>query len=192
MSSPQPAVLSQIEQVFNQRGGESYADEPVNQLEHALQTANLARENQASDTLVCAALLHDLGHILHNDQLPATTGENLHDQHEERGYQFLKSHFSPAVAGPVRLHVAAKRYLCSTQPGYLSALSPTSLKSFYDQGGQMGNQEIDEFERDPYFRDAVLLRRWDDRAKEANLQVPVLATYLPLLETCLVPGNQSV
>lgn len=181
-----PTAITQILSVFKQKGQESYADEPVTQLEHALQTANLAQENMASDTLVCAALLHDLGHILHGDQLPTTTEENLHDQHEEKGYQFLKSYWGEAVAEPVRLHVAAKRYLCSTDPTYESSLSSTSLKSFYDQGGKMSNREKNEFERNLYFRDAVQLRRWDDLAKEAEKQVPALETYLPVLKACLV------
>jgi phosphonate degradation associated HDIG domain protein len=191
MTESLPNVISKIFSVFDKKGDESYADEPVTQLEHALQTANLATENNAPETVICAALLHDLGHILAGDQLPASVGENLHDQHEEKGYQFLKSHFGKAVAEPVRLHVAAKRYLCSTDSTYEVALSPTSLKSYYDQGGRMSDHEVDDFEKNPYFKDAVQLRRWDDLAKEANKKVPLLQEYLPVLKKCILHDNET-
>ena len=189
MTTSRPTVITKIVSTFEAKGDESYANEPVTQLEHALQAANLAKEHHASETLICAALLHDLGHILAVNQLPTTTRENLHDQHEEKGYQFLKAYFGEAVAGPVGLHVAAKRYLCSTDATYQSSLSPTSLKSFYDQGGKMSAKEIDTFEQHPFFGDAIQLRRWDDLAKEARKKVPTLESYLPMLEGCMVRAN---
>ncbi len=161
------AVVSKILSVFDQRGHEKYADEPVTQLEHALQCADLAsRSPEASDTLIVSALLHDIGHILGQQDLPQEIDLNLDDRHEEIGHAFLRQHFVAAVSEPVRLHVAAKRYLCTVDPEYRKKLSPTSFKSFLDQGGEMSNAERKTFEAEPFFGDAVLLRQWDDGAKQ--------------------------
>lgn len=185
MSPKQTAALDKILQAFDQRGQAAYALEEVTQREHALQSAALAREEEAPDSLVCAALLHDLGHILSDSQMPEHLEDDLHDRHEEKAYRFLQEHFGDAVAEPVKLHVAAKRYLCTTEPSYEKQLSPTSLKSYHDQGGPMQAEELLAFEQNPYYRDALRLRRWDDIAKVPNKDVPALETYLPLLQACL-------
>ncbi len=181
---PHPAI-NFILDTFQRRGSESYADEPVTQLQHALQCAQLARENQASDSLVLASLLHDLGHIMADSALPASLEEDLHDAHEARAYDWLLNHFGAAVADPVHLHVAAKRYLCTTDPEYVKLLSPTSYKSYLDQGGPMSEEEIQAFEAEPHFEAALTLRRWDDQAKAADLQTPGLESYVPLMEALM-------
>ena len=173
--------INQVFETFARRGEESYADEPVTQLEHALQCAALAEEAGSPPSLVAAALLHDLGHIMADAALPGSLAENLHDQHEERAYAWLQQHFGLAVAEPVRLHVAAKRYLCTTEPGYEQRLSPTSVKSFYDQGGKMSADEVTQFEAEPQFEAALQLRQWDDQAKLPDWQGPGLGHYRPLL-----------
>jgi phosphonate degradation associated HDIG domain protein len=179
------AVIDKIVSTFDARGGEKYADEEVTQLQHALQCANLAQQENASETLIAAALLHDIGHILQPSELPPHCDMDLHDHHEEVGYQFLKDQFGDAVADPVRLHVAAKRYLCTTQAKYRDKLSPTSLKSFYDQGGEMDASEIAEFEQEPFFDDAVRLRRWDDLAKDSQLPNQDVRDFIPQIEAAL-------
>ena len=178
-------VIDKIISTFDARGGEIYADEEVTQLQHALQCANLAAQENASKTLIAAALLHDIGHILQASELPAHCAMDLHDHHEEVGYLFLKDHFGDAVADPVRLHVAAKRYLCTTDSEYQDRLSPTSLKSFFDQGGQMDANEMAEFEQEPYFEDAVRLRRWDDTAKDSRLPEQDVRDFIPQIEAAL-------
>lgn len=178
-------VIDRIISTFDSRGGEIYADEEVTQLQHALQCANLATQDNASEQLIAAALLHDIGHILQSTELPSDCALDLHDHHEQVGYRFLKDHFGDAVADPVRLHVAAKRYLCTTDAEYQDRLSPTSLKSFYDQGGQMDAAELANFEQEPHFIDAIRLRRWDDSAKDSLLPKQDVREYIPHIEAAL-------
>ena len=182
---PMNEIIQQIADCFNQRGREQYGKECVNQLQHALQSATLAQESAATPSLVAAALLHDIGHILDDRALPESVEENLDDQHEERGHAWLKGHFGEAVAAPVRLHVLAKRYLCTKDASYESQLSETSRKSFHDQGGVMSSEELQVFESDPHWREALEVRRWDDLAKDPNRQTASIESFLPLLESCL-------
>jgi [1-hydroxy-2-(trimethylamino)ethyl]phosphonate dioxygenase len=164
------------------RGGEAYFGESVSQLEHALQAAYFATEAKSEPTLIAAALLHDIGHLLH------TLPEDIADQgidtrHEEDGYRWLLERFGPAIAEPVGAHVAAKRYLCAVEPEYFAHLSPSSVQSLELQGGAFTRAEAREFEQLPWFRDAVQLRRWDDQAKVKGMKVPGLETYRALIES---------
>ncbi len=179
-------IIKNIIEIFNHRGSEAYGSEPVTQLEHALQAGVLALEANAKDTLVVAALLHDIGHIIDDSILPEDDTVNLNDRHEECIHPWLLEHFGEAVASPVRLHVPAKRYLCSVDPTYASILSPTSLKSFHDQGGFMSREELREFEADPFYKDAVDLRRWDDRAKSKGLSTPDIHFFVPYITRTLI------
>jgi predicted HD phosphohydrolase len=123
-----------------------------------------------------AALLHDVGHLL-DGQDEDLAERGLDGRHEEAGCAWLAHHFGPEVTEPVRLHVAAKRYLCSMDPSYLEGLSPASRLSLSLQGGPMGDQERAEFERNPCWQDAVRVRYWDDTAKVPGLNVPGLEHY---------------
>ena len=181
-----PNTIEQIVQTFSQRGTEKYGAEAVSQLQHALQSGTLAIEEQADNELVIAALLHDIGHILGSRELPHACDDNLDDRHETIGYTFLKRHFGDRVADPVRLHVAAKRYLCTIDPDYEKKLSPTSHKSFLDQGGVMSDDEKREFENEPHFEEALLVRRWDDIAKDPNKQTPEIDDFVPRLREALL------
>jgi gamma-butyrobetaine dioxygenase len=157
-------------------------DEVVTDLDHALQAAQIAADHGASDALVAAALLHDVGHFVVRDALP-TTVELTHDLHHERaGATYLRRWFGSEVTEPVRLHVAAKRYLCATDPGYLGELSASSIRSLRVQGGPMTADEVAAFEAEPHHRAAVELRIWDDLAKIPELPVADFVAYLPLLE----------
>jgi predicted HD phosphohydrolase len=140
----------------------------VTQLEHALQTATLARENSASDQLITAALLHDIGHLLHDLPNDAPL-KGIDDVHENKAAVFLRKYFPEAVTEPVRLHVMAKRYLSSTEETYYSLLSEPSKQSLVLQGGLMSSAEVSAFEQNPFFSDAVMLRKWDDQAKVKEL-----------------------
>lgn len=175
-------IIQTIIEIFDARGDEKYGEEAVTQRQHALQCGLLAEEADAPGELIVAALLHDLGHIMSEEQLPEGLDEDLHDFHEERGYQWLLAHFGPAVADPVRLHVEAKRYLCTQDPEYAQRLSPTSLKSYYDQGGPMNEEEKKALEAAPHFRAALALRRWDDLAKDPEMKTPSIEHFVPYME----------
>jgi phosphonate degradation associated HDIG domain protein len=174
-------VVERIFEVFRTRGEDAYHGEPVSQAEHALQAAWMAEDDGAPPTLVVAALLHDVGHLLH--ELGEQAAERGIDAcHEELGAAWLLEHFGPEVSEPVRLHVAAKRFLCSVDPAYLENLSPASRLSLKLQGGPMDDYEAGEFRRNPYHEQAIRLRAWDDRAKVVALDVPGLAHYRDRLE----------
>ena len=169
--------LAEIARLFAERGGTAYAGEPVSQLEHALQCAWLAEQAGASDSLVTAALLHDLGHLLHD--LPGSpTLAGVDDVHQYRCLPFLRGLFGEATLAPIRLHVDAKRYLCTREPGYLQGLSPDSARSLQLQGGPFDEAQARAFEALPYARDALRLRRWDDAAKQEGAATPGLAHFL--------------
>src|ERR1700722_990724 len=162
--------------LFERRGREMYFGESVSILEHSLQAAWFAKEGGAEPHLVIAALLHDIGHLLHG--LPEDVAEHdLDGKHEVIGESWLRSRFGSEVSEPVRLHVDAKRYLCSIEPAYLAELSPSSVRSLKLQGGPFSAEEARDFEQNPHFQNAVALRRWDDRAKSTELIVPDLRSY---------------
>jgi phosphonate degradation associated HDIG domain protein len=175
-------IVEQILELFATKGAAAYHGEAVSQEEHALQAAELAEREGAPDSLVVAALLHDVGHLLDGqDEDLATRG--LDGRHEEAGCAWLSHHFGPDVTEPIRLHVAAKRYLCAVDPTYLTGLSPASRLSLKLQGGPMNGAEIAEFEANASFRDAVRLRYWDDTAKVPGLAVPGPSHYRGRLES---------
>ena len=176
-------AIDEIRAAFAKRGHEGYG-EGVSQLEHALQCAVFAERDGAAEPLVVATLLHDIGHMLHD--LPEDIADQGVDtQHESLGSAWLSQHFGPEVSEPVRLHVAAKRYLCATDAKYRAQLSPASEQSLVLQGGPFTAEEIAEFERHPFYRAAVALRHWDDLAKVPGMAVPGLDHYRPLLARVL-------
>jgi phosphonate degradation associated HDIG domain protein len=181
-------VIEKIFDLFAGRGDEAYFGEAVSQSEHALQSAHAAEREGASDALVVAALLHDVGHLLHGG--PEDMAEQgIDDRHEVVGRAWLARHFGPEVTEPVRLHVPAKRYLCRVDAEYQSKLSPASVLSLQLQGGPMSDEEAKEFEANPFANDAVRLRRWDDIAKVVGMDVPGLEHYRGRF-TGLLKANQ--
>jgi phosphonate degradation associated HDIG domain protein len=161
--------------------GEGRYDEAVTQATHAAQCAALARAAGADDSLVVAALLHDLGHLLGGDGRAAERTRDL--RHEEVAARFLSRWFGTSVTEPIRHHVAAKRYLCAVEPDYHDTLSPASVRSLELQGGVMTADEADAFARLPGAEAAAALRRWDDLAKDPTLVVPPVRSYLDALVT---------
>jgi [1-hydroxy-2-(trimethylamino)ethyl]phosphonate dioxygenase len=181
MKDPAAKIL----RVYEQKGDRSYG-EGVSMRSHALQAAMLAEQEQAGPALIAAALLHDIGHLLHD--LPEDVADmGLDSRHESIGSAWLSQYFPPAVSEPVRLHVAAKRYLCAADPGYRAELSRASIQSLALQGGPMSPVEAERFELEPYWQASARLRRWDDQAKRPDLAMPDFARYRPLIQAALRP-----
>jgi len=177
-------VTDQIIQLFETKGGAAYFGEPVSQLEHALEAAWQAEQANASASLVAAALVHDIGHLLH--EMPENVADlGVDARHEAIGYAWLARHFVIRVTAPVLMHVAAKRYLCAKDREYAAHLSPASIESLGLQGGAFTAQEARDFEHQPFWREAVRLRRWDDLAKIPGLAVPGLEHYRAALDAAL-------
>jgi [1-hydroxy-2-(trimethylamino)ethyl]phosphonate dioxygenase len=169
-------IVDEICDLFATKGHAAYVGEPVSQLEHALQAAYHAEQAGASDALVVAALLHDIGHLVH--KLPEDAADHgIDTRHEKLGQAWLNRYCQAEVTEPVRLHVSAKRYLCATDAEYLGQLSPASVQSLRLQGGPFSAEEIRQFEANPWYREAVALRRWDDLAKVPAMDVPPLVHY---------------
>jgi [1-hydroxy-2-(trimethylamino)ethyl]phosphonate dioxygenase len=170
------SVTDEILALYARRGSQSYFGEAVNMTEHGLQAAHFARAEGAPESLVVAALLHDIGHL--TESVPADIAEWKQDaRHERSGSRWLAQRFGPEVSEPVRLHVPAKRYLCATDPGYYSKLSAASVVTLKLQGGPMSAAEVAAFEAEPHWREAVRLRKWDDMGKVAKLAVAGFEDY---------------
>lgn len=189
MSTAHP-VVAQVAELFRQHGGSQYGGEAVTQLEHALQAAWFARRDGADDALTVAALLHDVGHLLHDlpDDAP---DKGIDDVHEERAARWLGELFGPDVVEPVRMHVAAKRYLCTVDPDYARQLSAPSLLSLRLQGGTMSDDEVATFRATPHCDAATRLRRCDDAAKVVGLTVPGLEAYFSAIEQAACSNKPS-
>ena len=167
-------AVETIGELFAGPGARDHMGEPVPIGEHMLQAGALAEAAGAEGALVAAALLHDIGHLL---------GETrTQDRHGEAGANWLSQWFGDAVTEPVRLHVAAKRYLCAVDAGYFGLLSAESVRTLSLQGGPMTAAEVAAFEALPFSRDAVAVRRWDDQAKDTAVTPPRFAHFAPLLE----------
>ncbi len=177
-------IVDEIFRVFREYGAAQYLGEHVSMTEHMLQSAYAAQQDGAPPRLVAAALLHDYGHFIHG--LPEDSAEHGVDtEHEEVAYRFLERYFGEAIAEPIRMHVAAKRYLCAVEPSYVAELSPASIHSLELQGGPYRPEQVAEFEASPYADDAVRLRRYDDVGKVPGLETPSLEDYRPVLEAVL-------
>ncbi len=182
MTAPDPIQV--IADLFASDGAREYLGEPVTQASHMLQAAALAQQCGAPPALVAAALLHDVGHFT-----SAVSGHDLmrgtDNRHSAAGADWLAQWFGEEVTEPVRLHVAAKRYLCAVEPGYLAALSPASVYTLEVQGGPMNAAERAEFEAHPQAAAALRLRRWDDEAKDPAGSPPAFGYYKSLLRRLL-------
>jgi phosphonate degradation associated HDIG domain protein len=175
------SLTDEILAIFARRGSGEYFGERVSMTEHALQAAFFARSAGAPPSLVVAALLHDIGHLV--EDVPSDLADWTTDaQHEQVGSRWLASRFGPEVSEPVRLHVPAKRYLLATDPAYYAKLSPASVVTLKLQGGPMAAHEVAQFETESFHRQAVRVRQWDDQGKVAGLETPALADYRSLIE----------
>ena len=164
--------IEAIAELFAGPGARDYLGEPVTIGIHMRQAGALAEAAGAEQPLVAAALLHDIGHLRQESD----------SRHGDAGAQWLSQWFGPAVTEPVRLHVAAKRYLCASEPGYFQRLSAESVRTLALQGGPMTADQMAAFEALPFARDAVAVRRWDDEAKDPAVTSPEFSHFEALLK----------
>ncbi len=169
--------------IYVGRATGGYGLASVNQLQHALQAATLSEKAGDPPSLIVAALLHDVGHMIHDlGENPASAG--IDDRHEDAGAEWLAAWFPPAVVEPVRLHVAAKRYLCAVEPSYFGTLSRDSIRSLALQGGPMSTDEVAGFDRLEWAEGATKLRRYDEAAKDPAARTRSFEYFLRYVGTC--------
>ncbi|HEY4935606.1 MAG TPA: HD domain-containing protein [Puia sp.] len=175
-------ISNEIIHLYTLYGGDEYSGEKVSQLEHMVQSAQLAKAEGFNDEVVLAAFLHDIGHIAEK-----VTNENSMNNygirdHESIGASYLAVHgFSFRISRLVASHVAAKRYLTLREPGYYDKLSEASKHTLEFQGGPMSDEEADLLEEDPLFREIIQMRRWDEAAKQENQPMPSIDIYRQLI-----------
>ncbi|EGF89790.1 metal dependent phosphohydrolase [Asticcacaulis biprosthecium C19] len=171
------ALKQEICTLYLREGHNGYGLYHLNQLQHGLQAAAHAQAQGLSAALIVAALLHDVGHMVHDlGETPAEAG--VDDRHEEVGAQWAAKRFPPDVSEPIRLHVAAKRYLCGAEDGYEATLSKDSVISLALQGGAMDGKEQAAFLAQAHAREAIALRRIDDIAKDPHATTRPLEVFL--------------
>jgi len=183
-TSEEHQVVAEIRDMFDKRGGLAYGGEAVTQLEHALQAATRVEAEQAAPATITAALLHDIGHLLHDLPKDAPI-RGIDDSHEQLADRWLTRHFPHEVTEPVRLHVQAKRYLCTVDPVYQQQLSEPSLVSLRLQGGLLSLAAVTDFEQHVHFTEIVRVRRCDDLAKVTDAETPDLEHFLGYVEQCV-------
>ncbi len=175
-------VTNSIMSCYEHHGGEEYAGEKVTQLEHMVQSAQLAEEQGYDEEVILAAFLHDIGHICE-----AGHGDNEMDgfgikDHEEIGADYLKQKgFSKKIVRLVQSHVEAKRYLTFKFPEYYEKLSDASKKTLEYQGGKMDADEANAFEQYPLFALIIKMRKWDEEAKIEHKALPDLSHYRDMI-----------
>ncbi len=184
------AWLDQLSTLMHTRGLAHYG-EGVSQLDHMLQSAQLAVDLNYSEHLVAAALLHDIGHLL-GDEPDDIAELGIDTKHEQRGSAWLAKVFPEAVYVPIALHVAVKRYRCTVDTEYHSHLSDASRLSLSLQGGLMSTEQVFAFQRSRWFEDAVTLRKLDDHAKRTDVKPAAFASYRPLLKKIILDQPMSI
>lgn len=178
------AIAAEIRDIYERRATRRYGLSDINQQRHALQAAAMAEANGEPPALIVAALVHDIGHMIHDlGDNPAESG--IDDKHETLGAVWLEDHFGPEVTEPVRLHVPAKRYLCTTDQSYFGKLSEDSVLSLKLQGGLMTREEVAAFEANPHAQAAVRLRRLDEAAKDPAMTTPPVTHFMAHVERLL-------
>jgi len=184
-----PLTPEDIQSLYEQYGASLYDGESVTQLEHALQAACLAEAERAQDSLIAAALLHDLGHILEaRNQERDNAFPGVDHRHQLAAVPFLQPGFPESVIEPVKMHVDAKRCLCALDPDYFATLSPASVHSLSLQGGKFSQVQVEQFQQRPYAQDALRLRRWDDLAKVPQRATPDLAHFMHYVKKVYQPA----
>jgi 2-amino-1-hydroxyethylphosphonate dioxygenase (glycine-forming) len=165
-------VVEEIFSLYDRFGNEDYIGEPVSQIEHMSQSAQLAMKEGFDDEVIIAAFFHDIGHICVTRNAANNMGGYGVKSHEKIGADFLREKgFPETVARLVENHVQAKRYLTFKHPEYYNNLSEASKKTLVYQGGVMTAAEAERFENDPLFEASIRMRHWDELAKETEVPI---------------------
>ena len=173
-------IVDFIGDIFARRGAESYLGEHVTMSQHMLQAALLAEQSGAAEPVIVSALLHDIGH--YTNEFPEDALEKgTNNLHEEAGARVLAPFFPAEVTDPILHHVAAKRYLCATDPAYFGKLSEASVHTLNLQGGPMDADEVAAFSKEPNLDAILQVRIWDDQGKDPAIETPPFAHYAPMV-----------
>lgn len=181
------SITEKIFSLYEQFGAEEYAGEKVSQLEHMVQSAQLAMEEGFDDEVVLAAFLHDVGHLLPVQDVSETmNGWGVMD-HEKVGADWLLDMgMGERMCKLIASHVNAKRYLTWKYPSYYEQLSEASKNTLEYQGGRMNDEEAKAFESDPLFDLYIKMRSWDEAAKIEGKPVPDLAELKQKLDAYIL------
>lgn len=183
-------AAEEIINLFEQHGNEDYDGEPVSQTSHMVQCAMQAIDEGADKELVLGAFLHDVGHLLKHQHETETMGSYGVVNHEAVGADFLRHYgFDDRVIATVDKHVDAKRYLVATDENYKKKLSPASQQTLIWQGGPMNAEEVKAFESNPYFKDIIKVRLWDEGAKRTDTELLPLSYFKEMIEEYLSSKN---
>ncbi|WP_057940293.1 phosphonate degradation HD-domain oxygenase [Algoriphagus resistens] len=165
--------------LYRKFGQEDYIGEPVSQIEHMSQSAQIAENEGHDEEVILAAFFHDIGHLcVSQGEVKTMDGYGVLS-HEKIGADFLRMlGFPERIAKLVENHVQAKRYLTYRHPAYFEKLSEASRKTLEFQGGKMNEKEAVAFETDPLFELSLKMRTWDEMAKEENVPLPDLDKYI--------------
>ena len=185
MSAPEAltrdTVVAFLQDLFERRGSEAYLGEAVTMAQHMLQGAAIAERSGRSEAIIVAALLHDIGHF--TGEFGAFSMDDTEDRHhDEAGAAVVEAFLPPLVTDCIRHHVAAKRYLCATNPRYFGRLSEASAHSLKLQGGPMDAAEIAAFERNPHLSEIIQVRCLDDAGKRTDMQTPTFSHFAPMVQ----------
>ena len=174
-------IVNFIGSIFERRGGEEYLGEPVTMGQHMLQGATMAEQSKEPNDIIIGALLHDIGHF--TSEFGTFSMEDKKDRfHEDAGAAVLEHFFPKVITDCCRYHVAAKRYLCATNPEYCQKLSAASVHSLNLQGGPMSETEVKEFERNPNLKKILTVRLYDDAGKIPDMDTPSFWHFAPLVQ----------
>lgn len=185
--------VAEIISLYKRFGNEDYIGEPVSQIEHMCQCAQLAEAANADNEVILAAFFHDIGHLYEfaypENKVQYMDGAGVVDHEKLGGSYLLSKGFSKKIVNLVQSHVEAKRYLTFKFPDYFNQLSEASIKTLAFQGGVMSAEDAAAFENDPLCAQYVQLRRWDEQAKETAKPLPPLQHYKEMMLTHLQSNN---
>jgi predicted HD phosphohydrolase len=174
-------IVDFIGSIFEKRGDEEYLGEPVTMGQHMLQGATMAEKSREPDEIIIGTLLHDIGHF--TSEFGTFSMEDTEDRyHEDAGAAVLEQFFPKVITDCCRHHVAAKRYLCATDPGYFQKLSTASIHSLNLQGGPMSEAELKDFEKNPNLKKILKVRLYDDAGKIPDMITPSFWHFAPLVQ----------
>lgn len=193
MMSKETEVREKVEALFEYLTREEHGDylgESISQLEHSLQAAMLAADSGADEDTILGALLHDIGQFIPTTSLSKKQAPDIlspsgafvgRGSHDEFGEAYLRDFgFSEKVCQLVGGHVIAKRYLTAVDESYFDALSEASKITLKHQGGPMSADEVTRANQDPWIKQKVQVRIWDDLAKNPDVKAPPITNYIDM------------